>query len=74
MSINLVILFTVLALFLSFSPSTFAKKKKCDKYYKQLKSIQSKQRQSNSVKKSNSLKDKELKKFKQWRRCKQGKK
>ena len=67
--------FVCLAMLVIVTPSeVHAKKKSCDKYYTQLKNIQKKQRQPNSVKKSNRLKEKELKKFNQWRRCQQGKK
>ncbi|WP_448213638.1 hypothetical protein [Colwellia sp. MEBiC06753] len=67
------LLIITLALGLSFHSLTFAKTAKCAKYKKALETIQSKQRQANTVKKSNSLKKKELKAFKDWRRCKQGK-
>lgn len=66
-------LLCALILVFVFSPSALAKKAKCEKYKAKLENIQSKQRQSNSVKRSNKLKEQEHKMFKKWRKCKQGK-
>ncbi|MFD2167716.1 hypothetical protein ACFSJY_15800 [Thalassotalea euphylliae] len=64
---------TILLVLSTFSLPSTAYSAKCKSYKTKLETIQSKQRQGNSVKRSNKLKEQEQKAFKKWRKCQQGK-